>query len=217
MKAYPVFLIGLENRRCVVLGGGREAERKVSGLLDARAAVTVVAPAVTPRLQAFVHAGRLQWLARRHRPGDLKGAFLVFATSSARRENERAWREAQEVGALINAVDDVPHCSFIAGSIVRRGDLVVAISTGGTAPALAVRLREALERQLGDEYADFLALLAQLRTRLVERVPDFAERRALWYELVDSGALTDLRDGRPERARQRLDAVVRTHDGATSS
>lgn len=217
MRAYPVFLIGLENRRCVVLGGGGEAERKIEGLLDAGAAVTVVAATITPRLQAYVHAGRVQWLARRYQPGDLEGAFLVFATGMTRSDNERAWREAQEVGALINAVDDVEHCSFIAGSIVRRGDLVVAISTGGTAPALAVRLREALERQLGDEYAGFLALLAELRTRLVERVPDFAERRALWYELVDSGALTDLRDGRSERARQRLDAVIRTHDGATSS
>jgi siroheme synthase-like protein len=214
VKTYPVFLIGLENRRCVVLGGGSEAERKIEGLLDAGAAVTVVAAAITPQIEAHVQAGRLRWLARRYRPGDLEGAFLAFATGMTRSDNERAWREAQKAGALINAVDDVPHCSFICGSIVRRGDLVVAISTGGTAPALAVRLREALERQFGDEYGDFLALLAELRARLAERVPDSAERRALWYELVDSGALADLRDGVPKRARKRLETLVRAHGTA---
>jgi siroheme synthase-like protein len=211
VKTYPVFLVGLAQRRTVVLGGGEEAERKAAGLLGAGAAVTVVAEEVTPGLAALAHAGRLAWVERDYREGDLAGAFLVVSTGTDRDRHARAWREARATGALINAVDDVEHCDFIAGSVVRRGDLVVAISTGGAAPALAVRLRERLERTLGPEYGELVDLLAELRALLTERVPDFAERRALWYELVDSAALADLRAGRRARARGRLYARIRAH------
>jgi siroheme synthase-like protein len=211
VKTYPVFLVGLAQRRTVVLGGGEEAERKAAGLLGAGAAVTVVAEEVTPGLAALAHAGRLAWVERDYRDGDLAGAFLVVSTGTDRDRHARAWREARATGALINAVDDVEHCDFIAGSVVRRGDLVVAISTGGAAPALAVRLRERLERTLGPEYGELVDLLRELRTLLTERVPDFAERRALWYELVDSAALADLRAGHRGRARGRLYARIRAH------
>lgn len=211
MKTYPVFLVGLAQRRTVVLGGGEEAERKAAGLLGAGADVTVVAEEVTPGLAALANARRLAWVERDYREGDLAGAFLVVSTGTDRDRHARAWREARATGALINAVDDVEHCDFIAGSVVRRGDLVVAISTGGAAPALAVRLRERLERTLGPEYGELVDLLAELRALLTERVPDFAERRALWYELVDSAALADLRAGRRARARGRLYARIRAH------
>ena len=212
MKTYPVFLVGLAQRRTVVLGGGDEAERKVEGLLASEANVTVVAEAVTPGLAALVRARRVAWVERDYREGDLAGAFLVISTGTDRERHRRAWCEARAAGALINAMDDVEHCDFIAGSIVRRSDLVVAISTGGTAPALAVRLRESLGRSLGPEYGELVDLLAQLRARLAERVPDFAERRALWYELVDSAALADLRAGHRARARRRLRARIHAHD-----
>jgi siroheme synthase-like protein len=211
VKTYPVFLVGLAQRRTVVLGGGEEAERKAAGLLGAGADVTVVAEEVTPGLAALANARRLAWVERDYREGDLAGAFLVVSTGTDRDRHARAWREARATGALINAVDDVEHCDFIAGSVVRRGDLVVAISTGGAAPALAVRLRERLERTLGPEYGELVDLLAELRALLTERVPDFAERRALWYELVDSAALADLRAGRRARARGRLYARIRAH------
>jgi siroheme synthase-like protein len=209
VKTYPVFLVGLDQHRTIVLGGGEEAERKVEGLLASGAAVTVVAETLTPGLDAQVRARRVAWVERDYREGDLAGAFLVISTGTDRKQHERAWREARAAGALINALDDVEHCDFIAGSIVRRGDLVVAISTGGTAPALAVRLRERLERSLGPEYGELVELLAELRERIAERVPDFAARRALWYDLVDSAPLADLRAGRRARARRHLRANLR--------
>ena len=209
MKTYPVFLVGLDQRHTIVLGGGEEAERKVEGLLASGAAVAVVAETLTPGLAARVRARRVAWVERDYREGDLAGAFLVISTGTDRKQHERAWREARAAGALINALDDVEHCDFIAGSIVRRGDLVVAISTGGTAPALAVRLRERLERSLGPEYGELVELLAELRERIAERVPDFAARRALWYDLVDAAPLADLRAGRRARARRHLRANLR--------
>lgn len=212
MKTYPVFLVGLAQRRTVVLGGGEEAERKVTGLLASGAAVTVVAATLTPGLAALAEARHVAWVERDYREGDLAGAFLVVSTGSDREVHAQAWREARSSGALINAVDDVEHCDFIAGSVVRRGDLVVAISTGGAAPALAVRVREGVEQALGPEYGELVDLLAELRARLAQSVPDFAQRRALWYDLVDdSAALADLRAGRSARARRRLHERIRAH------
>ncbi len=208
MKPYPVFLIGLEGRRCIVIGGGSEAEYKVEGLLACGASVTLIAAEVTEMLERHAEERRLGWIQRDYQCGDLRGAFLVIATPEGPDANARIYREAEEEGALINVMDDTEHCNFIAGSVVRRGPLVVSISTSGCAPALAVRLRERFERDFGPEYADFLELLAELRNPLTGAVPDFEERRALWYRLVDSDVLDLLRAGQRQRARDRVGEIV---------
>ena len=208
MNGYPLFLIGLEKRRCVVVGGGREAERKIEGLVECDAATTVIAREVTDRIRSLAAERRLTWIERPYRSGDLAGAFLVLAERRDRSTNTRIWNEAQSEGALINVMDDVEHCDFIAGSVIRRGPLTVAISTGGCAPALAVRLRERLQRELGPEYAIFLEMMRAVREPMTRRYPDFDERRARWYELMDSDILEHLRSGRTELARARLELVV---------
>ncbi len=208
MKGYPLFLIGLEKRRCVVVGGGREAERKVEGLVECDAATTVIARDVTDRIRSLATEGRLIWIARNYRSGDLKHAFLVIADRRDHASNSRIWNEAQSEGALINIMDDVEHCDFIAGSVIRRGALTVAISTSGCAPALAVRLRERLQRELGPEYATFLEMMRAAREPMARRYPDFDERRARWYELVDSDIIEHLRAGRTDLARARLKHLI---------
>lgn len=190
MKVYPLFLVGLEQRRCVVVGGDAEAERKVHGLLEADAQVTIVAETATDPLMEHAAGGRVSWVRRRYQPGDLRSAFLVIVTEKDEATRAATALEAKSEGALINVVDDVPHCNFIAGSVVRRGPLVVSISTSGCAPALAVRLRERFERELGPEYAEFVEWLGQLREPLAPL--DFETRRKLWYRLVDSNALQQI-------------------------
>src|SRR5512138_3066061 len=155
MNYYPIYL-NLQQQRCVVIGGGPIAEGKVHGLLEAEANVTLIAPAVTPGLQALITTQRVTYYARVYQPGDLAEAFLVVGATDDRAVNEQIWQEAQDRHILVNIVDDTPHCNFIAPATLRSGDLTVAISTGGKAPALAVRLREELERTLGQEYARFL-------------------------------------------------------------
>jgi hypothetical protein len=118
------------------------------------------------------------------------------------------WKEALRRRVLVNTVDDVARCDFIAPAIVRRGDLSIAISTGGKAPALAVRLRQWLERQLGEEYGRFLALAGTVRTALAERWPDFGTRRDLWYRLVDSDVIDLLRKGEDEAAAGRFQEIL---------
>jgi siroheme synthase-like protein len=206
MKAYPLFLIGLEQRRAVVVGGDAEAERKVDGLLACDAAVTLLAAQPTPGLVDLAQSGRLTWIERDYEPGDLHGAFLVIVTARDEALRAAAAAEAAREGALVNVVDDVPRCNFVAGSVVRRGPLVVAISTSGCAPAFAVRLRERLERELGPECGEFLEWMERLRRPLARL--DFAVRRKLWYRLVDSAVIHDLRAGRRQAARARIARII---------
>ncbi len=208
MNVYPVFLNDLHQRRCVVFGGNHEAERKVQRLLDCGADVTVVDPTATETLARWASEGRLRWTRRRYRPGDLKGVFLAIVAETNPPRTAPIWREAQEENVLLNAMDDVPHCSFVAGSVVRRGPLVISISTSGCAPALSVRIREKLETLFGPEYGSLLELLGGLRDEMVARFPDFNERRRRWYDLVDSDLLDLLKADQAESARQRTEDLL---------
>lgn len=207
MPHYPVFL-DLRGRPCVVFGGGHLAEEKAHGLLAVEALVTVIAPSLSPALTALVVEGRLLHRPRGYQPGDLEGAFLVISCEQTPEMAEAIWQEALQRRILINTLDDVPRCQFIAPSIVRRGDLAIAISTGGKAPVLAVRLRQWLEAQLGDEYGRFLSLAGSVRAALARRWPDFATRRELWYRLVDSDVLDLLRKGDDAAAAGRFRDIL---------
>jgi siroheme synthase-like protein len=204
---YPV-LLDLRGRSCIVIGGGTIATGKVEGLLAAGAGVTVIAPELSSALAALVEAGRVRHLARAYQPGDLAGAFLAVGATDDRAANAAVWEEAAARNLLFNAVDDVPHCNFIAPSVLRQGDLTVAISTGGRAPALAVRLKERLAPELGPEYARFLELAGELRAGLAAAVPDFEERKALWYQLVDSDVIALLRAGDEAGALNRIEEIT---------
>lgn len=208
MDVYPVFLTGLAERRCLVLGGGAEAERKVRGLLDAAAAVTVISVRITPQLQDWAESGTITYIPRDYEPGDVQGSFLVIATEGDAQTHQRIYEETQAAGVLLNIADYPQRSTFIAGSVVRQGALTLAISTGGCAPALAVRLRESFEREFGPEYAAFLELMRDVRGPLAARYADFQERRAHWYALIDSDILELLRDGKTELAHRRVQSIL---------
>ena len=204
---YPAFL-DLRGRRAVVIGGGAIAEQKVVGLLAAGARVTVISPGVSRRLEDLAAAGTVTIERRPYRPGDLAGAFLAIAATDDRAANRAVWVEAEARGVLLNAVDDLPHCSFIAPAIHRQGDVAVAVSTAGKSPALAVRLRERIGRLIGPEYATLLELLGELRAELARRVPDARIRTRLWYRIVDSDAIELVRRGDVAGARRRIGRLV---------
>ncbi len=207
MYYYPIFL-NLQERRVVVIGGGRLAEEKVEGLLATGARVRVIAATIGTRLKELATAGQIERVEREYQEGDLEGAFLVISTMNERARNERIFEEAKARNIAVNVVDDVEHCSFIAPSIFRRGDLTIAVSTSGKAPAVAVRLRQQLEEQIGEEYARFLEIAGTLRAPLAARYPDFETRKRLWYELVDSDVLELLRAGDEARTRQRIVEIM---------
>jgi len=204
---YPVFL-DLRGRRCVVVGGGAMAADKARELGAAGARVTVVAARPESAVEAMARGGQVRLRRRRFRDGDLAGAWLAIAAGDDDAEREEVRREAWRRRLPFNSVDDLPRCSFIAGAVVRRGALTVAISTAGRAPALAVRLRQWLERRLGAEHARFLDLAGSVRAALAASVPDATRRRELWYALVDSDALALLRWGDEAAARRRFAEIL---------
>lgn len=184
MRHYPVML-DVTGRRAVVVGGGRVGERKVDGLLEAGAEVLVVSPEVTPALAARAEAGAIAWRRRPYLREDLDGACLVFAATDRREVNAAVLADARAAGIPCNVVDDPEGCDFIVPAVVRRGDLVLAVSTGGASPAVARKVREALEAHFGPEWAPYLDLLARVREAL-QALGDPADRnRDLFLDLAD--------------------------------
>ena len=204
---YPVY-IELRNQSCVVIGGGKIAEGKVEGLLAVEARVTVISPELSPRLQELSNQKQITYIPRAYQAGDLTGAFMVICATDQAEINHQVWQEASANRQLVNVVDDTPRCNFIAPSILRKGDLTIAISTSGKAPALAVRLKERFQREIGPEYERFLELAGELREPLAKHIPDFETRKALWYELVDSDILEVLARGEEDSAREIISQVV---------
>ena len=145
MADYFAAFLDLRGRRCLVVGGGTIGERKVRDLLECGALVTVVSPTLTPGLDALVMAGRLSHRARRFRRGDARGCAVVIAATGDCRVDEAVAAQARRCHALVNVVDAPAHCDFIVPSVLRRGPLQIAVSTGGRSPALAREIRRRLE------------------------------------------------------------------------
>ncbi len=201
MGYYPVAL-ELTGRPVVVIGGGVVAERKVEGLLASGASVTVVAPRLTAALAALAKSGRVSHLARAYRRGDLSGHDLVFVAVDDAAVSRAAADEAHTRGTWVNAADDPARCDFILPSVLRRGDLVVAVSTGGASPALARAVREQLERVVTDDYAALAALVADVRREL--RAGAVRPDADAWHRALDDDLRRLVRTGGIEEARRRL-------------
>jgi len=203
MDFYPIFL-NLVGRPCVVIGGGTVAEQKVQGLVNAGARVTVIGSKVSRRLEQLAADGTIVHVRRAYQSGDLAGMFLAIAALGDRGTYHTIWEESVREGVLLNAVDDMTHCHFIAPAIFRRGDLTLAVSTGGRSPALAVRVRDKLGSMLGPEYAILLDLLGDLRAAVASRLLEATTRTTLWYRIVDSDAIDLIRRGDLDGARRRI-------------
>ena len=214
---FPIFL-DLTGKKCLVVGEGYEVPQKVQALVDASASVVYVNPHADPKIEALFEAGLIRWERREFSPEDLADCFLVI---SDREDNAELFRLAEERRILCNSVDDPPNCRFSFGSLHRQGDLTIAISTNGWAPAVAVRLKEKLQREVGPEYGVLLGLLKSVRPEITSRIADFGARRDLWYRIVDSDVLLILREGQTERAaakiRQMIDDTVNSTSRSDTS
>jgi precorrin-2 dehydrogenase/sirohydrochlorin ferrochelatase len=192
MAYYPI-LMDLEGRRVLVVGGGGVAERKVRTLLEFGARVDVVSRALTPALEAQSGEGRVQWVGREFEPSHLEGAALVIAATDDAGANRRVGAACRERGIPVNAVDQPEDCTFIVPAVVRRGDLLLAVSTSGRSPALARAVREELEARFGPEYADFLSLMGSVREEVLARGRDQKQNQDLFQALVRSELLDAVR------------------------
>ena len=199
---YPIFL-DLQGKPCVVVGGGHVAERKVGVLLEHDASVIVVSPDLTPALRNLARTGAFLLLEREYRKGDLEGAFVAIAATGDGAVNADVSAEARERGVPVNVVDGPDQSDFIVPSVVRRGDIAVAISTGGRSPALARKLRTVLEGTLAPEYAAVLDIVSDVRRELASR--GVTVDADMWQSCLDVDALLAMiSEGRQDRARQAL-------------
>jgi precorrin-2 dehydrogenase/sirohydrochlorin ferrochelatase len=194
MKYYPINL-NIQNRNCLVVGGGGVGTRKVIALLNCGARVTVVSPDPTSRLKKLAAEGSIQLKKRSYRSDDINKMFLVIGATDDENLNRQISKDAERVNILCNIADRPEVCNFILPAIVRRGDLAITISTSGKSPALAKRLRLNLETQFGEEYADFLRLMGAIRDKLLSQAHEPEAHKALFNQLIDKDLIGLIKAG----------------------
>jgi precorrin-2 dehydrogenase/sirohydrochlorin ferrochelatase len=185
MKTYPIFAV-IEDKPCLVVGGGVVGQRKVQDLLNAGARVTVVSPTLTGELKALASKGKIIHLSEDFTDTQVEGMALVMAATDDPEVNAQVSHAAQARAIWVNVADDPEHCTFIVPAQVKRGDLTLAISTGGASPALARRVREELQQHFGPEYGPYLDLLKRVRTRVLAERRAHPGNAALFHRLVNS-------------------------------
>ncbi|MGI6125428.1 MAG: precorrin-2 dehydrogenase/sirohydrochlorin ferrochelatase family protein [Planifilum sp.] len=203
---YPM-MIDLTGRRCLVVGGGTVAERKVASLLAGGGDVVVVSPSLTPGLMERFRAGEIECHFRPYRREDGEGCFLVIAATDQEAVNRRVYEDARARGQWINVVDRPDLCNFIVPSALRRGKLTISVSTAGASPSLAKEIRRRLESEYGPEYEVFLDLLVEMRRRIQSEVNDTRLRYRLMAELVQEEWVRLCKED-PEEAREQMKAWV---------
>ncbi len=185
---YPIHL-DLEGKKCLVVGGGAVAERRVGGLLEAGAAVIVISPVLSLALAEWQRQGSIQVIETAYEPSALDSVVLVVAATNVREVNAQIIADAKARGVLVNAADAPEEGDYIVPSLVRRGELCLSLSTGGNNPLLSARLAAELEARFGPEYADYVELLGQIRLYIKERTADRTLRRQALLRLLEGEAL----------------------------
>jgi len=207
MRYYPIHL-DIQNKNCLVVGGGGVGTRKVETLLKCGANVTVVSPAISQRLRNLAESARLTLKPRPYRTEDIEGMFLVIGASDDETLNRQISSDADRRNTLCNIADQPEKCNFILPSIVRRDDLVITISTSGRSPALAKKLRKKLERRFGPEYGDFLKLMGAIRSKLLSQAHEPEVHKPLFEQLIDSNLIALIQAGRTEDINALLAKVL---------
>ncbi len=202
MEYYPLFL-SVSGMKCVVVGGGKVALRKVRSLLDHGAIVSVISPECCPELKQLGRCGEVCIMNRAFQPGDLEGTLIAIASTDEHETNLRVAQEARERGILVNVVDDPVNSDFIVPSCLKRGEITIAISTAGLSPALARKIRSRLENEIGQEYASLVRMIGEVRREIKDKHIHVESED--WQKALDIDSLINLlKQGNKEGARQLL-------------
>jgi len=210
LRPYPL-IVDIEKRPVFVIGGGRVALRKVTGLLESGAEVLVIAPNLEEELEELANDGRIQWIPEPFDESLLDArpeAALVFGATDKRDVNLKIHAAAVKRRIPCNIADVPELCTFIVPAVVSRGDLVISISTGGSSPALARRIREELEDQYGPEYAEMTRIMAELRKQVLSAGTSSDENKRLFMRIVDSDLLSALEANDRESALEILTEIL---------
>ncbi|MEA4926485.1 MAG: bifunctional precorrin-2 dehydrogenase/sirohydrochlorin ferrochelatase [Syntrophomonadaceae bacterium] len=200
---YPIYL-HLAGKRCLVVGGGKVAERKIATLLEYETDVQVVSPEVTGCIDNWAAQDLIGWRQGEFRQEDMEGVFLVFIATGDGRVNQKVTALCRDRGILVNAVDDPPNCDFYVPSILRRDSLCLAVSTEGKSPLLAAKLRRELEASIPVEYGEWVEILGSLRAEIKNSTLDLQAKKQVLEALVYSDILELLREGKKEEVEERI-------------
>jgi precorrin-2 dehydrogenase/sirohydrochlorin ferrochelatase len=209
-QLYPIFL-NIEGKPCLVVGGGEVAGRKAALLLDSGARVTVVSPETSGEIRALLDEGKIKHIKENFKGEHLEGFCLVVGSTDDPRVNNLVSEGARKRGIWVNIVDSPAESDFFVPSLVRRGDLTVAISTGGSSPATAKKVRKVLEAQLGEEYALLINFLGKLRADAFASIEMEKDRASLYTQMVDSDILPLLKKGKKDKARAEAEKILKSH------
>ena len=207
VKYYPVNL-KLENKKCLVVGAGKVAERKVRRLLECEAPVIVISPKIGLGLKALAQKKKIIFKNRRIDLKDLKGAYLVIAATTDRRINSAISAYCRKKGILVNVVDSPKECNFILPSIIRRGALTISISTDGISPALAKKIRQELGQRFGAEYAKLLRIMKGIRPQALKKIKDSKLRKVFFQKALQPGIIKLLKRNKEKQARIKLKCIL---------
>ncbi len=200
---YPIF-INLADKRCLVIGGGKVAERKIETLLEYDAQVMVVSPESTIKIREWAQQNVISWQQRVFKPSDLEEIFIVFIATGDSELNRSVATLCRDEGILVNAVDDPANCDFYVPAVLRRNSLCIAVSTEGNSPLLAAKLRNELETIIPIEYGEWVDILGQLRDEIKNADIDISQRQQIFAKLVYSDILDLLKQGRKREIEERI-------------
>lgn len=206
-RLFPVF-INLEGKNCLIIGGGKVAERKVANLFEYNARIKLVSPEVTDNLKRWGEKGLIALYLRKFAKEDLDDIFMVFAATNDSHLNQEVAILCREKGILLNAVDDPPNCDFYVPSVVRRNSLVIAISTEGKSPLFAKKLRQKIEGVIPEEYGWFVDLLGEIREKVKIEVDDIKKREEIFNLLVNDEIFALLNMGEYEKVREKVEKCI---------
>jgi len=206
-KYYPINLM-LENKKCLVIGAGAVAERKVKRLLECRAKVWVISLKITPGLNALAKNKKIIFKNRKVNLNDLNGAYLVIAATSNRKMNSAVSSYCRRKGILINVIDSPGECNFILPSIIRKGDLSISISTDGISPALAKKIRQDLQQRFGAEYAKFLRIMKKMRPEALKKIKKLESRKTFFQKALHPEIFALLKRNKEKQARRKLKDIL---------
>ncbi len=201
--------LDLENKKCLIVGGGSVAQRKALTLLECGALVHLVSPDVTPLIEELALQGKISYRRGCYDSTDLEGVFLVIGASGREDVNRRVSDDCMSRGLIVNIVDDPNKGNFFVPATVRRGSLEIAVSTGGKSPLLARKIREELEETYGEQYGEFLDMLGAFRQKTIENISDPAEKKRILERFVDEKVLSLLKEGHLDLVKEMLVSAYR--------
>jgi len=203
-------MLDINDKNCVVIGGGSVAFRKITSLLEYGAKVKVISKEICDNIKKLADQEKIEVMLREYRQGDLKGAYLAFILTDSIEVNSRVYKEAALNQIPANIANIPEMCDFILPSKINRGDFTIAISTNGKSPMLAKKIRQNLEEEFGEEYSDFLELMGEIREKSLKKIPNEHSRESLYKELIYSDLIEELKKGNKEQVRDSINKIFQS-------